>query len=109
TVLDAFGLAPSPILEGRSMRPTLADPSVRANDGVAIEFGRYEIDHDSCGGFQPMRAWFGGRYKLVLNLMDRDEVYDLEADPHELVNRIDDADLAPVRDRLHDALLAWMD
>lgn len=109
TVLDAFGVAASPILEGRSMRPTLADPAIPANDGVAIEFGRYEIDHDGFGGFQPMRAWFDGRSKLVLNLMDRDELYDLESDPHELVNRIDDANLASVRDRLHDALLAWMD
>jgi uncharacterized sulfatase len=50
-----------------------------------------------------------GRYKLVLNLLHRDELYDLETDPHEIRNRIEDDQLVAVRDRLHERLLHWMD
>ncbi len=109
TVFAAFGLERPAVLEGASLLPCLANPQERVNSAVAIEFGRYEIDHDGFGGFQPMRAWCDGRYKLVLNLMDRDELYDLENDPHELHNAIADPALASARNRLHDGLIAWMD
>ena len=45
----------------------------------------------------------------AINLMDIDELYDLEQDPHELINLIDDPAYAEIRDRLHDWLLADMD
>ena len=41
--------------------------------------------------------------------MDSDELYDLETDPLEKKNLIDDPALAVARDRLHDWLLAEMD
>ncbi len=44
----------------------------------------------------------------MVNLLTSDELYDLDLDPHELDNRIEDAQLALVRDRLHDAILAFM-
>lgn len=40
------------------------------------------------------------RYKLVARLYEDDELYDLESDPGETVNRIHDPELAPERDRL---------
>ena len=52
-----------------------------------------------------MRAAFDGRYKLVINLLTSDELYDLETDPGELVNLINSPDHAAVRDRIHDAIL----
>ena len=73
-----------------------------------MEFARYEIDHDGFGGFQPIRAAFDGRYKLVINLLSSDELYDLRADPQEMVNLIDSFDHDQIRDRLHDDILAWM-
>ena len=73
-----------------------------------MEFARYEIDHDGFGGFQPMRAIITNRYKLALNLLDMDELYDLEKDPYELENLIDHPDYAAVRDALHDRILNWM-
>lgn len=109
TLLDYFQAPSSPLLEGRSMLPGLRDPAVAVNDAVFIEFGRFEIDHDGFGGFQPLRAVCDGRYKLSVNLFDRDEFYDLVADPEELDNRIDDPACAAERDRLHDRLLRWMD
>lgn len=108
TILSAFDLPVPRLLEGRSIIPTLRDPSVRCNEAVFLEFGRYEVDHDGFGGFQPVRAVCDGRYKLVVNLLTSDELYDLQADPYELENLIASAACAPVRDALHDRLLEWM-
>jgi hypothetical protein len=36
----------------------------------------------------------------VLNAGDTSELYDLDRDPHELVNRIEDGEYADVRERL---------
>ena len=108
TILEVFGLDRPPFLEGRSMLPAFGDPSRRINDFVFIEFNRYEVDHDSWGGLQPIRCAFDGRFKLAINLLSTDELYDLEADPYELTNLIGSRDHGDVRDRLHAALLDWM-
>jgi len=73
-----------------------------------MEFGRYETDHDGFGGYQPMRAVFDGRYKLSINLLSTDELYDLKEDPGELMNHIGDPSYGEIRDRLHDAILDEM-
>ena len=108
TIMDYSGLPVPKLLEGRSMMPALRDPSVRTNEHVFMEFGRYEIDHDGFGGFQPVRAVHDGRYKLVVNLLSSDELYDLEQDPHEMTNLIDSTEHAQARSALHDRLLDWM-
>jgi uncharacterized sulfatase len=108
TVLDALDVPVPKLLDGRSMAPVLADTAHRVNDEVFIEFGRYEIDHDGFGGFQPLRCVFDGQYKLAVNLLSSDELYDLQRDPHELVNLIDSPDHAEIRNRLHDRLIDWM-
>ncbi|HUV38043.1 MAG TPA: sulfatase-like hydrolase/transferase, partial [Planctomycetota bacterium] len=109
TLMDAAGLDVPKWLDGVSLVETFADPTVRANDAVFMEFHRYEIDHDGFGGFQPIRCVTDGRYKLVVNLLDTDELYDLANDPHEMTNLIDSSEHAKVRDALHDRLLLWMD
>ncbi|MCL2665656.1 MAG: sulfatase, partial [Defluviitaleaceae bacterium] len=70
--------------------------------------GRYEVDHDTFGGFQPMRAVFDGRFKLSVNLMSSDELYDLKNDPGEMVNLIDNEIYFDLRDKLHDAVIGHM-
>lgn len=109
TVLELFGLEVPPTLEGKSLLPTLRDAAQPVREHVFMEFSRYELDHDGFGGFQPIRTVFDGRYKLSVNLLSTDELYDLQTDPGELCNRINDPALAARRDALHDALLAWMD
>ena len=47
------------------------------------------------------------RYKYIFNRGDIAELYDLEADPQEYVNRAADTSLAKVRGELHDRLMAW--
>ncbi len=95
-------------LPERSLAPVLHRPDVAAADAVFMEFGRYEVDHDGFGGFQPVRACRTPRYKLVVNLLTTDELYDLEADPYEMRNLIEDPAYAAVRDQLHNRLLDWM-
>lgn len=108
TILDLFGLPIPPLMAGKTLMPRLADPT-SAESGIAfIEFGRYEVDHDGFGGFQPMRAVVDRHHKLVLNLLDTDELYDLLRDPHEVTNEIHNPEYQAIRERLHEAILAWM-
>ncbi len=109
TILDFFGVPIPKLLEGVSMLSQFEDPTVKINDYVYCEFTRYEIDHDGFGGLQMMRSITDGRYKLTIHLLDSDELYDLERDRHEVVNRINDPSYASVRNRLHDRLLERMD
>ncbi|MGC8780773.1 MAG: sulfatase/phosphatase domain-containing protein, partial [Anaerolineae bacterium] len=108
TMLEFFGLPNPPILAGYSLLSVFRRPEQPANDAIFMEFGRYETDHDGFGGFQPIRAVRDGRYKLVVNLLTSDELYDLEEDPFEMRNLIFSPDHAAIRNRLHDRLLDWM-
>lgn len=108
TILDYMGVAIPRCLEGKSMMPQIRDVSVPINDQVFVEFTRYEVDHDGFGGLQIMRAAVSDRYKLVINLLDSDEFYDMKENPHEVHNLIEDPAYAKERDRLHDQLLEHM-
>ena len=108
TILEAFGFSIPHSVDGKSMLATFCQPQQRPQDAVFMEFGRYEVDHDGFGGFQPVRATFDGRYKLVINLLTSDELYDLAADPQEMVNLIDSPQHTAIRDQMHDKILAWM-
>lgn len=108
TILEWMGGKQPPILPGHSLLPQMKGECERVDDCVFIEFGRYEVDHDGFGGFQPLRAVFDGRYKLSINLLSGDELYDLQNDPYELHNLIEDPACRKTRDRLHDRLLQNM-
>lgn len=109
TILDFFGVPIPDLLEGSSLLGSFRDPGSATREPVFIEFNRYEVDHDGFGAFAPVRCVFDGRWKLAVNLLDTDELYDLQTDPQELHNLVSDAGLAGVRERLHDCLLDWMD
>ncbi|HIU32717.1 MAG TPA: sulfatase-like hydrolase/transferase [Candidatus Caccousia avistercoris] len=109
TMLAWMGAEQPPILPGHSLLPQITGECPRVNDCVFLEFGRYEVDHDGFGGLQLMRSVFDGRYKLSVNLLSTDELYDLQEDPYEVRNLIDDPAYAAVRDKLHDRLLDNMD
>ena len=103
TMMALAGIHKPDILPGENI--------LKANPerGVMVEFNRYEIEHDSFGGFIPVRCWVEDRWKLVLNLFTSDELYDRHSDPDELHNLIENADYAKVRDELHDKLMDYMD
>jgi len=63
------------------MLATFRDPTVKSRDAVFMEWGRYEVDHDGFGGFQPIHCVCDGRYKLSIHLRTSDEIYDLATDP----------------------------
>ncbi len=126
TMLDMAGAAVPGMLHGRSMLPALRKPQAEAGGADAeaaagtdhahavrrhafISFHRFAVNHDKYGGFYPIRCVTDGRHKLAVNLFDTDELYDLESDPLELANRIEDPALHGVRDELHDRLLEEMD
>lgn len=108
TLLEFFGFAVPKSFEGKSMLATFRDPRIKPREEVFMEWGRYEVDHDGFGGFQPIRCVFDGRYKLSIHLMTTDELYDLEADPAEMTNLIASPEHAGRRNLLHDRLLDWM-
>ncbi len=103
TMMALAGIDKPEILPGENILKPEADR------GVMVEFNRYEIEHDSFGGFIPVRCWVTDRYKLVLNLFTSDELYDRHQDPDELYNLIDDPALMAARNGLHDELLDYMD
>jgi uncharacterized sulfatase len=108
TIMEFLGKPLPTLLEGKSMLPVLKDPTTQINEAIFIEFMRYEIDHDGFGGLQPMRATFDGRYKLCINLLSSDELYDMRKDPDEMQNLIESTEHAAIRDGLHDRILDWM-
>lgn len=73
------------------------------------EYHRFGIRQQQTGGCYPIRCVRTAEWKLAINLLDRDELYDLRRDPGEAVNLIDSAKHAAVRSELHDLLLAHMD
>lgn len=107
TVWQYFGFDKPMMLQGESLLPLIAKKTPEPRD-VFIEFGRYETDHDGFGGFQPMRCILDGRYKLVLNLLSEDELYDLETDPYEMKNQLETPSLSQIRGELLDRLLEHM-
>ena len=114
TVLDLAGIQPPESLQGVSLRPVLEDTAARVRDHVLMSYTRFAINHDDWGGFYPIRCLVDDRgehrrYKLAINLLDSDELYDLESDPYELRNQIDNPEHADARDRLHATLLDEMD
>jgi uncharacterized sulfatase len=106
--MEFFGFDVPRTLEGTSVLASFSDPHAATRDEVFMEWGRYEVDHDGFGAYQPIRCICDGRYKLSIHLMTTDELYDLESDPGELRNLIDSSDHADIRNRLHDKLLDWM-
>ena len=108
TMLDLAGQEIPGSLHGVSQAPVLADPAAAVREYVFVSYNLNQVDERERGGLYPIRCVSDGRYKLAVNLFDRDELYDLEADPYELTNRIDSADYAATRNRMHDALLEEM-
>lgn len=108
TLLDYFGVPQAQVLQGKSLMPAIKDVTVRVNDYAFTEFGRFELDHDMYGGLQLMRAVQCEQYKLNVNLLSSDELYDLVNDPEEMHNLIEDPAHYETACKLHDALMDWM-
>lgn len=104
TMLELASLPVPPLLQGRSLASLFAGFDLPNKDAF-IEWHNFEVDHDTMVGFYPARCIVHGDWKLVINLLDTDELYNLREDPHELHNRIDDPSAASARDEAFDLLL----
>lgn len=129
TLCDVLGLPVPPGVQGQSFAPVL-----RGKADVAREFVFAEKNYHST--YDPIRSVRDDRWLLIRNFepgrpveipkdvsrggawkeMASDpwpprpglELYDAEADPQQMRNLAEDADLEPVRERLLGALHAWM-
>ncbi len=99
TILDVAGARVPDDVDSRSMAPILRDPSAAwPDDLMSWSSGVYYLHS------QRMLRW--DRYKYVFTPYAIDELYDLEADPVETENRIDDPSLADVRTEMRKRLIA---
>jgi len=94
---------------GESFLDTARNPSQDHRDVALIEHNGYGQARTDGDGFYPVRGLVSADgYKLCLNLLESDELYDLQDDPGEVRNRINESEHAERRDDLHDRLLAEM-
>ena len=85
TLIDLVGLNNFETPEARSFAPLLRDPQNLASD--------YQTGYaEYCGTryWFSQRVYWDGPWKLVWNGFDFDELYNLDDDPQEMRNRIDD-------------------
>ena len=128
TVADMTGVDLGYVQYGTSLLPVLAGDDV-GRDAVFCEGGRgfgdrpsMELGHDDPHdpywpristqheeGPNHTRATMirMGTLKYTMRLYERDTLYDLELDPHEQVNRIDDPAYAERVAAMRDRLLTW--
>lgn len=134
TVMDLAGVTPNHSHYGHSLVPCFAHPDAPGRRYVFCEGGRNpgetHCDEYHNGGPQgPSKAspyWpkmmaqtddeahargimmRGQRYKFISRTAGRDELYDLEVDPMETNNRIDDPALASVLRDMEYGMLKWL-
>jgi N-acetylglucosamine-6-sulfatase len=104
TLLQLAGTAIPKNLHGRSLVPLLKGEPVKWRDSFLVEYFSDKVfprmDHM---GYQAVRT---DRWKLIhyTDLKDMDELYDLQTDPYEMHNRIDDPSAKAARDHMRDEL-----
>lgn len=103
TLLELAGIPAPAHMDGRSLVPLLRDPEHAKwrEDLMAEHFGHLEYE-----GLQRVLYW--QNFKYVAHQDDIDELYDLEEDPFELHNLIDDPKAASLLQEMRTRLLARM-
>ena len=100
TVLDAAGVEPPSNLPARNLRPLLVDDSADWEDMIFIE-------QEETRALRTSRWLYVKRFKGNADVPLADELYDLQADPEEKVNVIEQhAGIVPILD---DKLTAFFD
>lgn len=102
TYVDAAGAAPLQYTEGRSLLPLAkgSDPQDWPDQILCAYYGGEYL--------YTQRMVITERYKYVFNGFDFDECYDLEKDPEEMLNRVDDKSYAEVVDDMRARLYELM-
>lgn len=93
TILDLAGLDVGEAVDSRSLLPLIEGKDVQWQQDIVCEFHGHHFPY-------PQRMLREARYKLVVNPESINELYDLAADPDELVNIYDRSASGEVRDRM---------
>ena len=103
TILDFAGVPIPEGLEGKTLRPLLMNKQNRL---------REEVFSEACGvaglgiGHRMVRT---RRWKYMLSDVNEEALFDLESDPYELNDLLDDPGARPQLERMRKSLAAWMD
>lgn len=101
TALDIAGVKPKQLHDARSLLPIIENPKAEWPDDLMCEFHGHRFSYT-------MRMIRWDKYKYVFNAADFDELYDLELDPSEMVNRIADPAYSKIADEGRKRLLKWI-
>lgn len=102
TLLEAAGLKAPAYIDGKSFMPQLAGKSIGWRDGLLYEY-YWERNFPQT---PTMHALRGNKYKYIRyqGIWDTDELYDVENDPHESKNLINDSSLTPIVKKMNNQL-----
>lgn len=103
TFLEMTGITPPENIHGRSIVSLLQGE--QPDEWPETLFAEYHGDEF---GLYSQRMVRSNRFKYVYNVPDRDELYDLQADPAELRNLIDHPDYQEVVAEHRERLREWM-
>ena len=103
TILDLAGVPVPDSLHVSSLAPWFSDPAAATAGGTA-----HAEYHGDEWGLYSMRMIRTETHKYVYSPHGTDELYDLQVDPHELVNRIAEPEYAAVGQDLRTRLRDWM-
>jgi arylsulfatase A-like enzyme len=104
TFVSVAGAPPLPYADGYDLTPLLTRRVGAEECWPAFRLNSYY----GCELLYTQRIAIGQRHKYVFNGFDWDELYDLEADPGEVHNVVDDPAYAETAQDLRDALWALM-
>ena len=102
TALALAGVSVPANHDGRSLVPLLHDPNADWRDDLMCEFHGHRYLYS-----QRMVRW--SNYKYVYNASDEDELYDLDRDPYELRNVVNEPEYTTIADEGRRRLLRWID
>jgi len=102
TYVQVAGAPPLPFADGRPLQPLFADPQ-RADWDDQILCAYYGGEY-----LYTQRIAITPRYKYVFNGFDFDELYDLDQDPEEMHNAVDDPRYRAAADDMRARLYALM-
>jgi arylsulfatase A-like enzyme len=103
TYIEAAGAKPLPYADGQALQPLFSDPASRSwQDQILCAFYGGEF-------LYTQRIAITQRFKYVFNGFDIDEMYDLENDPGEMRNVVEDDTHGRHRDDMRARLYEMMD
>jgi arylsulfatase A-like enzyme len=103
TLCDPAGI-PVPVgLPGKTLWPIISNPAASLRDALFFEYYTKEANDKTV----PMRGLVTQRYKYVKYLQGGEELYDLQNDPHEMHNLIEDPAHSETAETLRKKLADW--